>query len=58
MHNDITIRELDDNSIDAVAGGPIPVALAVAGAFIGTAGTGAAFGYKMGTDRANRDNRN
>ncbi|MDM7459461.1 MAG: hypothetical protein P3W94_008955 [Paracoccus sp. (in: a-proteobacteria)] len=57
MQNDIVIHELDDQSIDAVAGGGLPVAWLVAGAVTGAFGAGAGFGYMVGKDRAERDNR-
>lgn len=58
MQNDIMIRELDDSSIDAVAGGVLPLAWVLAGAVTGSFGAGATFGYMAGKDRAERDNRN
>lgn len=47
------IRELDGYEIDAVSGGPIPLAVAVA---IVVASVGA--GYTVGSDMARRDNAN
>lgn len=57
MQNDIMIRELDDTAIDAVAGGALPLAWLIAGAVTGSFGAGAGFGYMVGKDRAERDNR-
>ncbi|MDH2327734.1 class IIb bacteriocin, lactobin A/cerein 7B family [Cereibacter sp. SYSU M97828] len=55
--NDLTIHELDDANIDAVSGGVLPVAWAIAAVFTGAGAGGVTFGYMVGKDRAERDNR-
>ncbi|WP_136684436.1 hypothetical protein [Falsirhodobacter xinxiangensis] len=59
--NEMTIHELDNANIDAVAGGvlpALPIAWGIAAVFTGAAAGGVAFGYGVGKDRAERDNRN
>lgn len=58
MNSELQLHELDDASIDIVAGGVLPVAWAIAAVFTAAAGGGVGFGYMVGKDRAERDNRN
>lgn len=58
MNSELHLHELDDASIDIVAGGVLPVAWAIAAVFTAAAGGGVGFGYMVGKDRAERDNRN
>lgn len=58
MNNELHMNELDDASINVVAGGVLPVAWAIAAVFTGAGGAGLGFGYMVGKDRAERDNRN
>lgn len=60
MNSEMIVYEIDAESVDtvAVSGGVLPVAWLIAGAVAGAAGGGLTFGYMVGKDRAERDNRN
>lgn len=58
MNTELNMHELDDTQIALVAGGVLPVAWAIAAVFTAAAGGGVGFGYMVGKDRAERDNRN
>lgn len=54
MNNETNMmRELYENELSEANGGVIPIAMAVTICIAAAAG-----GYKVGSDRANRDNRN
>lgn len=57
MTDEMMTLDLDENAIDQVSGGVLPLVWAAGFGLAAVFGGGATFGYQVGKDRAERNNR-